>query len=127
DEVDPLLRRDAPSLVADDLLGDRDRAEAQVEAAAPRTPPLLEDRRLALLLRHRVPVSPERRDERGASVEVERAHVVRLAEVEIDRAVVNGRVGAGEPNRPEQGAGPLADHRNRFGARQRAGRPAGWG
>ena len=71
DHVHRLLGRDAPALVADDLLGDLDGAEAEVEAETPLATALLEDLRLRLLLRHCVPVARERRHERRVRVEVE--------------------------------------------------------
>src|SRR3954451_18424677 len=64
DQVDRLLRRDAPPLVCDDLLRDGDRAEAEVEAESALAYALLDDLRLRFLLRHRVPVAVERCDER---------------------------------------------------------------
>ena len=55
-----------------------------------------------LLLRLRVPVALERLDERAPRGEVELAHEVLAAEVEVDGALVDGGVGAlalGEPER----------------------------
>ena len=46
-----------------------------------------------------------RRDERRTGLEVERAHEVLLAEVEVDGALVDRRVGARALDEPEHGAG----------------------
>ena len=55
---------------------------------------------------------------RGARLEVELAHEVRLAEVEVDRALVDRRVRALALDQAEHGAGRAVDDRERVGARR---------
>src|SRR5205085_8820913 len=108
---------DRLALVGHDLLGDGDAAERDPRAEPPFGAQLLVDRRRRLLLRLRVPVAAERLDERTAGAEVELAHEVALAEVEVDGAVVDGRVRPLALDQAEHRPGPDVDHRERLRAR----------
>src|SRR4029077_7564168 len=69
------------------------------------------DRRVGLALGLRVPVAGERRDERAPALQVELANLVRAPEVQVDGALVDGRVGARGLRRSEQLAGGDVDDR----------------
>ena len=92
--LDRLAVADALPLVGDDLLGDDDAAEGEVDAEPALFAERLDDRRHRVLLRLRVLVAGVRLDEGGAILQVELGHAVRLAEMEVDGALVDGRVGA---------------------------------
>ena len=113
---------DRPPLVGDDLLGDRDAAEVQVEAEPPLDAQRLLDRGLRLLLRLRVPVDRGRLDDRRARDVVELAHEVLLAEVEVDRALVHGRVRAVRSTRPSTEPVEPSTTVNESGSPERSGR-----
>ena len=113
-------------LVRDHLLGDRDAAERELQAEPPLDAQRLLDRRLRLLLRLRVPVAVERLDERAPRLEVELAHEVLPAEVEVDGALVHRRVRALALGQAEHGAAGGVDDEERVG-RRRAKRRAGGG
>src|SRR5205085_4623192 len=102
----------------DDLLRDDDAAEGDVEAEPPLSAQGLLDRRRRLLLRLRVPVAAERLDERAPGAEVELADEVALAEVEVDGALVDGRVGALALDEAEHGSGADVDHGEGLRARR---------
>ncbi len=123
DGVERRAVRDRLLLVRDDLLRDRDAAEGELEPESPLDAQRLLDRRLRLLLRLRVPVAVERLDERAARCEVELAHEVLPAEVEVDGALVDGGVGALPLGQPEDVAGRGVHHEERVG-RGRAQRDA---
>ena len=93
-ELDPLLRADRLALVADDLLGHLDLAEHEVEPHAPLLAQRPHDLGLRLVLGLRVPVAAERLDDRAHRRLVQLVHEVRLAQVEVDGALVHGRVRA---------------------------------
>src|SRR5437764_7756834 len=118
EDVYCLLCGDASALESHDLLGDLDGAEAQLESEPPFASPLLEDLRFGFLLRDRVPVTRERLDERRACSEVERAHVIRLAEVQVHGALVHGGVRPLEFGDSEQRAARFLDDGDRLWARR---------
>src|SRR4029078_5929671 len=65
----------------------------EVEAATPLQAQRLLDRRVRVLLRLRVEVALVRGHDGGARLAVELENEVALAEMEVDRALVNRRVG----------------------------------
>ena len=71
-----------------------------------------------LLLHLRVPVAAERLDERTASRDVELVHEPLLAEMEVHRALVDGRVGALVLDDAEHRAGARVHDRERVRARR---------
>ena len=90
--------------VAHHLLRDGDATEVELDAE-PRVDALrLLDRRLRLLLRLRVPLDARRRHEGDAILEGERLDEVLLAEVEVDRALVDRRVRPVALDEPEERA-----------------------
>src|SRR5205814_7438309 len=74
DEVDLRSVSRRLALVTDDLLGDRDAAEEELETEAVLAAKYFLDRRLRLLLRLRVPVATEGLDERRSRSVVELAN-----------------------------------------------------
>ena len=86
---------------------------------------LLVDRRCRLLLRLRVVVAAEGLDERGPALEVEGGDAVRLARMQVDRAVVHRRVGALALGDAEHRTGLLVDDRERVGRRRAQAEPRG--
>src|SRR6185436_11894756 len=95
-ELNGLERRlvaDRLLLIRDDSLRDGDAAEVEVEPATPLHAQRLLDRRVRVLLRLCVEVALVRGHDGGAGLEVELANEVALAEMEVDRALVNRRVG----------------------------------
>ena len=94
DQVERGLIVDRLLLVRDDLLGDDDRSEAELEPQAPFIAPLLVDRRHQLLLHLRVVVARERLDECRPRFQVQRDDPVLRSEVHVDRALVHRRVRA---------------------------------
>src|SRR5207244_9692506 len=92
------------------LLADDDGAEGEPQAEAALRALGLVDRGHRLLLGLRVVVAGERLDERGAGLEVERDDPELLAEMEVDRALVDGRVGALVLDQAEDGAGRAGDN-----------------
>ena len=107
-----------PLLVRDDVLGHGNTPERELDAAPALDAKALLDRRLRVLLRLRVPVARERLDERDPCVEVEPFDEVRLPEVEVDGAVVHGRVRALALDDAEHGAVARADDEHGIGARR---------
>ena len=100
-------------LVRDDVLGDGDAAERQLHARMLANEQRFLDGRGRVLLRLRVPVARERFDERRPGSQIELAHEIRLAEVEIDRALVDRRVRALALDDAEHGARLGFDHEHR--------------
>ena len=85
-------------------------AEAQRHAQSSRRSSRRSISSVGLALGLRVPVAVEGRDERAAPVEVELAHLVGAPEVQVDRAVVDGRGRARGLDRAEQlAAGDVDD------------------
>ena len=124
DDVEGLLVGDRDPLVGDHLLGHRDLAEVQLD---PRGRALLAhplDVDLGLLLRPRVPVAVEARDDRPPPLHVELLDLVGAAEVEVDRAGVDRGEGALGLDQAEHLARLALDHRDRVG-RGRAQRDLG--
>ncbi len=122
----PLLGQAAP-LVGDDLIGHLDLAVAELDPAALLRPgQRAQDARLGLAPRLRVPRPVEGRDQRDAIVQIERLGEIGLAAVQVDRALVHGRVGPLLLEHPEQGAGRPLDDGDRVG-RARAQRDAARG
>ena len=117
DELEALLRLDRLLLVADDLLGDDDRAEGELQ---PEPPLGRAAARRSRWSSRSSPACSSRRENGstsgGARLEVERAHAVALAEVEVDRALVHGREGALLLDDPEHRAAGGVDDRERLGA-----------
>src|SRR5439155_25339787 len=99
------LVADSLLLVRDDLLGDGDAAEGELEAEPALGAQRLLDLRRRLLLRLRVPVAGERVDDGGAGHEVELLDEVRLADVKVDRALVEGLVREASLDEDEQRTG----------------------
>src|SRR5204862_6649597 len=104
-------------LVADALLLDRDgrrrhgdAPERQLEAQPALAAQRVLDVGRRLLLRLRVVVAAERLDDGAAGDEVELAYEPLLAEVQIDRALVHGRVRTLALDEAEQRAGARVDH-----------------
>ena len=118
DEVERRLVADRLLLVGDDLLGDADAAEEDLHAEPALDDLGLLDRGHRLLLRLRVVVARERLDERGSALEVEGEHAVGLAHVQVDGALVHGRVGALPLDEAEDGARLGLDDGERLGARR---------
>ena len=124
DELDPLLRGDRLALVADDLLGHLDLAEDERRARARRSSRSGRDDR-----RSRSPSSAACTSRRGtarrpraASRSSSSLDEVRLAEVEVDGALVDGRVGARPLDEAEHRAGRRVDDRERSrGSAERSG------
>ena len=112
--------------VTDDLLGDGDPAEVELDPEAPVCSQGLLDRRLRLLLRLRVPVDAARDDDGHAILERERLDEVLLAEVEVDGAFVHRRVRTVALDEPEQRSGRAVDDGERLRV-ARAQRHAGGG
>ena len=94
DDVDHLVVAEALALVGDHLLGDRDRAEAELHAERPALRLDLLDVDLGLLLHLRVVVAVERLHHRPPRADVELGDLVGAAEVQVDRAGVDRREGA---------------------------------
>ena len=81
-------------LEGDDLLADRHHSEVQLDGAEHPLGTHLLDVGLGFLLGLRVPVAGELPDERAAAAQVELLDLVRLAEVHVDRAGMDGGVRA---------------------------------
>src|SRR6266436_6966105 len=109
DEIERGLIVDRLLLIRDHLLADDDAAEGQLETEPPLRSLRLVDRGHRLLLRLRVVVARERVDERGARLEVERDDAELLAEMEVDRTLVDGRVGTLVLDQSEDRAGRAVD------------------
>ena len=124
DDVDRFLVGDRDPLEGDHLLADRDLAEVELDAG--RRPLLADplDVDLGLLLRPRVPVAVEARDDRPPAVDVEPLDLVGAAEVQVDRARVDRREGPLGLDQAEHLARVALDHRDRVG-RGRAQRDLG--
>ena len=126
DRLDRVAAADRLALVADDLLGDRDAAEAQLEPE-PRAPRAAA-RRSSVCVSFFACVYQSTRDgldERGARVDVEPADEVLLAEVEVDGALVHRRVRAraldrGRARRRSPRRRPRTRRARRSGAATRA-------
>ena len=115
DDVDRLLLGDRDPLEGDHLLGHRDLAEVQLDARgrALLAHPLDVD--LGLLLRPRVPVAVEARDDRPPPLDVELLDLVGAPQVEVDRARVDRREGPLGLDQAEHLARVALDHRDRVG------------
>ncbi len=100
--------------VADDLLGHRDASEVELDAEPLGRLQRLLDRRLRLLLHLRVPVDARGADDRDAILERQRLDEVLLAEMEIDGALVHGRVRAVALDEPEERSGLALDDGERL-------------
>src|SRR6185436_6293374 len=111
DDVERGLVVDRLLLVRDHLLADDDRAERELQAEPLLGALRLVDRGHQLFLRLRVVVAGERLDERGAGLEIERDDPELLTEMQIDRALVDGRVGALVLDQAEDRAGRAVDDR----------------
>ena len=124
DEVDLRVVGQAPALVGEHRLGD----------AAPRRRTSVTPSASRRSSRRSISVSVSRlgcvyqspsngRDERAAALEVELAHLVGAAEVQVDRALVHGRVRARGLGRAEQLARGDVDDREAARARPSAATP----
>ncbi len=100
--------------VRDDLLGHGDPTEVELDSELELGALRVLDRRLGLLLHLRVPVDSRGRDDGDAVLERERLDEVLLAEMEVDGALVHGRVRAVALDEPEQRAGVAVDDRERL-------------
>ena len=100
--VEHLARAELLALEGEHLLADGDAAEAQRHAAALAAVEQPLDLGVDLALGLRVPVAGERLDERAARVEVELAHLVLAALVQVDGALVDGRARARQLDGAEQ-------------------------
>ena len=116
DDVDRRSVADRLARVADDLLRHRDAAEVELDAEPALGSLARLDRRLRLLLHLRVPVDTGRSGRAATRLlEVERLDEVLLAEVEVHRALVHGRVRAVALDEAEERAGLAVDDRERLG------------
>ena len=115
DELDPFLRGDRLALVADDLLGHLHLTEDELEAEPPLPAQRADHGCVGLLLRLGVPVAAERLDDRVERLLVELRDEIGLARVQVDGALVHGRVGAGALDEAEDGAARRVDDRERVG------------
>ena len=88
--------------VGDDLLGDGHAPEVELDTEPLGCLDRLFDRRLRLLLHLRVPVDARGADDRHAILERQCFDEVLLAEMQVDRAFVDGRVRAVALDEPEQ-------------------------
>ena len=102
DHVDHLVVGEPLALERRHLLGDRDGAEGELDAERAAAALRALDEDLGVLLGLRVPVAVEGLDHRAAAVDVELAHLVGAAEVEVHRAGMDGAEGALGLDRAEQ-------------------------
>ena len=92
----------ALALVGEHRVGDAHLAEGQRHAERLAAVEQAHDGGVGLALGLRVPVAVERRHERAPALQVELAHLIGAPEVQVDRALVDGRVGARRLGRAEQ-------------------------
>ena len=104
DDVDRRSVSHGLARVADDLLGHRDPSEVELDTESLCRLHRLLDRRLRLLLHLRVPVDARRADDRDPILDRQRIDEVLLPEVEVDRALVHGRVRPVALDEPEERA-----------------------